>query len=137
MAIVISSGVLERMKKHAEETYPYECCGAMLGNGGEVKEVIPLENIEKENPRRRFQIDPRDFLKIETVAKEKGLLLLGIYHSHPDHPARPSEFDLSMAWEGLSYVIMAVKEGKFEQLRSFRLKEGKREFEEEEVILKT
>ncbi len=137
MGIVIDGESLRIMQEHALKTYPYECCGALLGLDGEVKEALPLQNVEEENPRRRFQIDPKDFMYIENRARELRLQLLGIYHSHPDHPARPSDFDLSMAWEGLSYVILSVSEGKVEDVRSFRLKKGGGGFVEEDIQFKT
>jgi proteasome lid subunit RPN8/RPN11 len=89
--------VLEAIQQHGRETYPNECCGALIGRGGEVTSTMALPNITDEGPRRRFRVSDADYLKVERAAAEAGADLLGFYHSHPDHPARPSQFDLDHA----------------------------------------
>ena len=88
--------------------YPHECCGALIGRDGVVTEAFALPNTTEEGPRRRFLVRPDDYRAAEARARETGLELLGFYHSHPDHPARPSQYDLDHAWPLFSYVIVSV-----------------------------
>ncbi|MEZ0323797.1 MAG: M67 family metallopeptidase [Hydrogenothermaceae bacterium] len=135
--LVIPTGLLDIIKKQGEEGYPFEICGFMIGKMDyttsvrEVLEVIQVENQNKERANDRFDISPKDYMKIENYADSKGLQIVGIYHSHPDHPDRPSQTDLMYALEDMSYIIISVKNGKTESFRSWYLKDGK--FEEEEV----
>ena len=92
---------------HGEETYPHECCGALVGRGDAVTDVVALPNTTEEGPRRRFLVRPSDYRLAEQRATELGGELLGFYHSHPDHPARPSQYDLDHAWPTFAYIIVA------------------------------
>ncbi|HVQ29373.1 MAG TPA: M67 family metallopeptidase, partial [Vicinamibacteria bacterium] len=83
----------ERMLAHVRAGYPFEACGALLGRSGDVRRVAPLENRETEKPRVRYAIDPRDLVTLDREARGEGLEIVGYFHSHPDHPARPSETD--------------------------------------------
>jgi proteasome lid subunit RPN8/RPN11 len=98
----LSSNLDKQIREHGAKDYPHECCGAMLGTDGgagrEVRVLFPLINRRDDSPRNRFSITPEDFRAAERAAAERGLDLLGWYHSHPDHPARPSEFDREHAW---------------------------------------
>ncbi len=96
---------------HGEDAYPHECCGALIGTEGRVTEILPLPNTTEEGPRRRFLVRPSDYRAAERRASEVGAGLLGFYHSHPDHPARPSQYDLDHAWPTFAYVIVTVKAG--------------------------
>jgi proteasome lid subunit RPN8/RPN11 len=96
------------VRRHGEDTYPHECCGALVGRGDRVTEVVALPNTTEEGPRRRFLVRPSDYLAAERRARELGGDLVGFYHSHPDHPARPSQYDLDHAWPTFAYVIVAV-----------------------------
>ena len=127
------------MNAHAEETFPEECCGAMLGienedGSREITEVIRVENTKGENRERRFLIDPRALLNAEKVAKDRGLDVLGIYHSHPNHPSQASEFDRTHAMPFWSYLIISCIDGKTASIQSWRLKEDRSAFDEEELI---
>ena len=108
MAITLTSGVDAAIRAHGRETFPHECCGAMLGNDGVVREAHALPNMTDEGPRRRFLVRPDDYRVAEKRAREAGLDLLGFYHSHPDHPAQPSQYDLDHAWPTFAYIILAV-----------------------------
>lgn len=108
----ITAGALAAIRTEAARAYPHEGCGALLGPAdGEVREAIPLPNVEKDAPRVRFTVSPQDYLAMEEQADARGLRLLGFWHSHPDHPARPSETDRRYAWEGLLTLVIAVEKG--------------------------
>ena len=133
MAIRLTSGVDSAIRTHGRETFPHECCGAMLGSDGVVREAFALPNTTEEGPRRRFLVRPDDYRVAEKRAREAGLDLLGFYHSHPDHPAKPSQYDLDHAWPSFSYVIVSVMGGEDKQLTSWRLKDDRSAFEEEQI----
>ena len=128
--VVISAAVDQAIRRHGEETYPHECCGALVGKGDIVNEIVALPNTTEEGPRRRFLVRPSDYRLAEQRASEAGGDLLGFYHSHPDHPARPSATDLAAAWPNMTYIIVAVREGTPEDLKSWRLLEDRTGFEE-------
>jgi proteasome lid subunit RPN8/RPN11 len=96
------------IRRHGEQTYPHECCGALIGRGDVVDAAVELPNTTEEGPRRRFLVRPSDYRLADQRASELGGELLGFYHSHPDHPARPSQFDLDHAWPTFAYIIVAV-----------------------------
>ena len=121
------------IRAHGRETFPHECCGALLGRDGVVYDAHALANTTEEGPRRRFLVRPDDYRLAEKRAGETGFELLGFYHSHPDHPARPSQYDLDHAWPSFSYVIVAVMAGEDTLLTSWRLKEDRSAFDEEPV----
>lgn len=123
------------VRAHGRETFPHECCGALLGRDGVVHEAFALANTTEEGPRRRFLVRPDDYRMAETRAREADLDLLGFYHSHPDHPARPSQYDLDHAWPSFSYVIVSVMAGEDQLLTSWRLKADRSGFDEESVTL--
>jgi proteasome lid subunit RPN8/RPN11 len=106
--LTITSGVDAAIRIHGQETYPHECCGALVGRDGVVADVVALPNTTEEGPRRRFMVRPSDYQLAERRATELGGDLLGFYHSHPDHPARPSQYDLDHAWPTFAYIIVAV-----------------------------
>jgi proteasome lid subunit RPN8/RPN11 len=105
----------DQVAEHARGGYPFEVCGVLVGDGGTVRQAVPVENRETATPRVRYQIEPLDLIRIQREAREAGLEILGYYHSHPDHPARPSETDRRVAAEGLSdgviHVVVGVEAG--------------------------
>src|SRR5947199_262945 len=107
-ALHVSEAVASDIRRHGEDTYPHECCGALVGREGRVAAAVALPNTTEEGPRRRFLVRPSDYLLAERRARELGGELLGFYHSHPDHPARPSQYDLDHAWPTFAYIIVAV-----------------------------
>jgi proteasome lid subunit RPN8/RPN11 len=117
------------------EAYPEECCGILLGTerdaGKEVYDVIRIGNAREENRTRRFLITPEEYRRAEVAAGAEGLGVMGFYHSHPDHPARPSKYDLEHAWPWCSYVIVAVEERIPAAVKSWVLKEDRSGFDEE------
>jgi len=138
--------VLELRRTHrdeivaqAEREYPHECCGLLVGrleaDGRKaVVEVFPVSNAREEGARHnRSLITPDEYLRGERHARARRLDVVGNYHSHPDHPAAPSRFDLEHAWPTWSYVIVSVREGKAEEVRSWELAADRSRFEEEEI----
>jgi cysteine synthase B len=121
------------IRRHAGDTYPDECCGALIGSDGQIIEAFPLSNTQAENRKRRFLIGPDAYRRAEARAEELGASLLGFYHSHPDHPAVPSSFDLEHAWPNLIYAIVSVRRGQARELRAWRLKADRSGFTEEEL----
>ncbi|MBI1738151.1 MAG: M67 family metallopeptidase [Acidobacteria bacterium] len=128
----LNEELVNRIRAHGVECYPHECCGALLGRDAEsvreVLDLLPLENRHGASPRNRFTILPDDFRHAEKVARERGLDPVGWYHSHPDHPALPSEFDRAHAWPWYSYVIVSVEQRQPGQVTSWRLAEDRARF---------
>ena len=137
MAITLSAAVDGAIRAHGRETFPHECCGAMLGKDGVVQEAYALPNTTEEGPRRRFLVRPDDYRVAEKRAREAGLDLLGFYHSHPDHPARPSQYDLDHAWPNFSYIIVSVAAGVAADVRSWKLRDDRSAFDEEPLSVLT
>ena len=108
MGLRLEAGVPDAIRAHGVETYPNECCGALYGKDGVVTATYPLPNTTEEGPRRRFLVRPQDYREAEKRASALGIELVGFYHSHPDHPARPSQYDLDHAWPTFAYIIVAV-----------------------------
>ena len=128
--IAVSPAVDDAIRRHGEETCPHECCGALVGQGGRVTATVPLPNTTEERPRRRFLVRPSDYRMAESRATELSGDLLGFYHSHPDHPARPSQYDLDHAWPTFAYVIVAVAAGRAGDMTVWWLKDDRSSFEE-------
>jgi proteasome lid subunit RPN8/RPN11 len=128
--IRVPDDIAQAIRRHGEETYPHECCGALLGGGGIVMAAIPLPNTTEEGPRRRFLVRPTDYRLAEQRASAAGAELLGFYHSHPDHPARPSQYDLDHAWPTFAYVIVSVASGVARNVTVWFLKDDRSTFVE-------
>jgi proteasome lid subunit RPN8/RPN11 len=136
----ISGHLAEKIRQHGAETYPHECCGALLGRDSEIRsetsgrEVLGLHalvNRRDDSPRNRFSVTSDDVRDAEKVAREQDLDVIGWYHSHPDHPARPSEFDREHAWPWYSYIIVSVLNGAPRDMTSWRLNDDRAEFSSE------
>jgi proteasome lid subunit RPN8/RPN11 len=131
--LVLAPGVAGAIRRHGEETYPHECCGALVGGNGSADTVVALPNTTEEGPRRRFLVRPSDYRLAEQRAGDLGAELLGFYHSHPDHPARPSQFDLDHAWPTFAYVIVSVAAGAAADMTVWWLKDDRTIFEKGEL----
>jgi proteasome lid subunit RPN8/RPN11 len=129
----LRAGVASAIRRHGEQTFPHECCGALIGSGDEVTTAVPLPNTTEEGPRRRFLVRPSDYRMAERRAGELGGALLGFYHSHPDHPARPSQFDLDHAWPTFAYVIVSVMAGASRVMTVWYLRDDRSSFNEGEL----
>jgi cysteine synthase B len=132
--LVVSSEIGARIKEHACAAYPQECCGALIGDSsGRIGDALSLDNVTTLERRRRFLVSPEAYRVAETRADATGQRLLGFYHSHPDHPAEPSEFDLEQAWPNFSYLIVSVRHGNAGEMRSWRLRSDRSRFDEETI----
>jgi len=132
----ISKELAERIRAHGAETYPHECCGALLGRDNEPREILalfPLINRRDDSPRNRFSVTAQDVLDAEKSARQQGLDVVGWYHSHPDHPARPSEYDRDHAWPWYSYIIVSVAQGQPQDMTSWRLNDDRQQFSPEGI----
>jgi proteasome lid subunit RPN8/RPN11 len=134
--ININQTVFEAIRTHGEATFPNECCGFLYGDDSDGRQItisMPIHNSKEGDQRRRFEISPLDYMKAERYALENDTQLLGIYHSHPNHPAIASVHDLAKAMPFFSYVIVSILEGKYADIKSWKLYDEKREFNEEKV----
>jgi proteasome lid subunit RPN8/RPN11 len=127
----------EVIDRHAAETWPYECCGALYGSDEVIVEALPLPNNTDEGPRRRFRISDPDYMLAEKHARKSGHAFVGFYHSHPDHPARPSQTDLDNAWPNMHYLITSVLDGRVDVTRAWRLREDRSQFDETTILVES
>jgi proteasome lid subunit RPN8/RPN11 len=149
----ISGHLAEKIRAHGAETYPHECCGALLGRDSpaaagidrekdalipqrEVVALFPLVNRRDDSPRNRFSVTAEDVRDAEKAAHEQKLEVVGWYHSHPDHPARPSQYDRDHAWPWYSYIIVSVQNGVPQDMTSWRLNDDRQEFSPEGIEIR-
>jgi proteasome lid subunit RPN8/RPN11 len=149
----ISTHLAEKIRAHGAETYPHECCGALLGRDStvvaganpekealnperEILGLFPLVNRRDDSPRNRFAVTAEDVRSAEKAAREENLEVVGWYHSHPDHPARPSQYDRDHAWPWYSYIIVSVQGGAPQDMTSWRLNDDREEFSPEGIEIR-
>jgi len=139
MALLIDDKHINTINTLSEQTFPDECCGFLLGettdDGKIVRATHWVEN-EREDKQRyhRFLITPDVYMKTEKVAREKGLDIIGFFHSHPDAPAKPSEYDAEHAWPWYSYAIVSVRNGKAAELTSWVMADDRSQFNKEAIV---
>lgn len=136
--IILSIEAIETIQKEGEKSFPNEACGFLFGFDKDrryIKRAIPVRNSKEGDQKRRFEISALDYMKAEKYAINNNIELLGIYHSHPNHPAIASEHDLKVAMPFFSYVIVSVLDGIPDEIKSWKLKEEKKEFQEEIVLI--
>lgn len=146
--LTIPQTLFKKMIRHLEAGYPDEACGILIGamddamhpNDRHVHDVILVANAwdevnARESRHNRYLIPPDEYVKADREASKRGLDVIGVFHSHPDHPAQPSEMDRQQAWPGLSYVIVSVCEGKATTARSWLLRDARDGFDEEPLIV--
>jgi proteasome lid subunit RPN8/RPN11 len=139
MAIRVKQKHLDEIRQHGESSYPHECCGFLLGNNVEganvLEAVYPAENEREDSRHNRYLITPDQYKRADAHARRRKLGIIGYYHSHPDHPAAPSGYDLDHScWPGESYIIVSVEQGRAAALNSFT-KPDYTKFEQEEIII--
>ncbi len=141
----LSARLAEKIRSHGAETYPHECCGALLGRDSElgsagasreVLALLPLINRRDDSPRNRFSVSAEDVLEADRAAQQQGLEVVGWYHSHPDHPAWPSQYDRDHAWPWYSYIIVSVQNGAPQDMTSWRLNDDRQEFSPEGIEIR-
>ena len=140
MPIVLSDPLYREIEAEGVRAFPNECCGVMIGRDVAGKRIVdrlqPLTNsFEAEEQFHRFRLDPKEYIAVEKAAGEEGKLVLGFYHSHPDHPARPSEYDRQHAWPFYSYVIVAIEKGRPADMTSWVLNSTTEQFEPQGVVV--
>jgi proteasome lid subunit RPN8/RPN11 len=133
----ITAGALEAIRQHGVHTFPDECCGALIAVGGVIVDAFELPNTTTGGAARRFRIGPADYRASEARATELKGSLAGFYHSHPNHPARPSSHDLEQAWPNFSYVIISVNAAVPGDITCWHLKDDRSAFEQGELICHT
>lgn len=136
--ISITEELLNEIRKHGVRDYPYECCGLLIGRftaeGKNVTETYPISNAREESAKRnRFLIEPAELMRGERYARERDLEVVGFYHSHPDSPAVPSQYDLEHAWPTYSYIIVSTREDQAGDLFSWEQESDRSKFNEEEI----
>jgi len=136
-ATTITAAALEAIRAHGVETFPEECCGALIAVDGVVVEAFKLANTTSAGAARRFKVGPADYRASEARASELNGTLVGFYHSHPNHPARPSSYDLEQAWPNFSYVIISVNAAVPGDVTNWFLKDDRSAFEQGELICHT
>jgi proteasome lid subunit RPN8/RPN11 len=140
MALYIPSEILQQIQADGEGAYPEEGAGLMLGQaqgeGRSVLHILPIQNAREDAARHnRYLLTAQDMLRGEQEAARLGLDVLGVFHSHPDHPNQPSEFDREWALPWYSYVITSVQAGAAMESRSWRLRDDRSAFDEEQILL--
>ncbi|MEM1991531.1 MAG: M67 family metallopeptidase [Nitrososphaerota archaeon] len=139
MTLVISKADLDEVIRHALETYPEECCGLLVGRKEDERKVIAKvvrsKNVYMGDRRRRYVVDPLDIYNVEKDAEKRGLMLIGVYHSHPDYPARPSAYDAEVAWPSMSYLIVSIYNKGAKEVTAWIFDEKNKEFREESVTI--
>ena len=135
MTTRITKRVLDEIRAHAESSYPEECCGLLIADADHrIIESVRATNAYPGVRHHRYDIDPVELFRADQTATERGLKIAGVYHSHPDHPARPSEFDREHAWPWYSYVIVSVDAGRPQLMTSWLLAEDRSHFDPEEIV---
>jgi proteasome lid subunit RPN8/RPN11 len=135
---LIPPSLLLRIHAHGEVAYPEEGAGFLLGQPGRVRDILPLSNARESSARHnRYLISAEDYATAEAGAEERGLDIIGVFHSHPDHPSSPSDFDREWAQPFFSYVITSVQSGVAAGSRSWRLAEDRSQFIEEEIEIQS
>ena len=136
--LILNQNIITLLNDDALRTFPDECCGFLLGreidNDRIIDEIIIVNNAKEGDKKRRFEISPLDYLQAEKAADESGLTLLGIYHSHPNHPSIPSEHDRVAAQPFFSYLIISVIQDEIVSYQSWTLND-EFQFEEEQVLI--
>jgi proteasome lid subunit RPN8/RPN11 len=136
--ITVSEHLLDEIRAHGVRDYPYECCGLLLGRytaeGKIVSETYPISNAREESAKRnRFLIEPMELMRGERYAREHDVEVVGFYHSHPDSPAVPSQYDLEHAWPTYSYIIVSTSAGQATDLFSWEQELDRSRFNQEEL----
>ena len=137
--LTIPTAAYASLRQHGEETYPHECCGVLLGQFADdgskaVTSIVRAGNTRDDSPHNRYHIDPKELIRTQREGRARGEDIVGFYHSHPDHPARPSQYDLDHAWPFFSYVIVSIVSAEAQAMTSWRLRDDRSAFDEEPLV---
>jgi proteasome lid subunit RPN8/RPN11 len=135
MVVKIINSTYDEIIKHAESGYPEEVCGVIIGKNRSVTNFKECRNLNRERARDRYDLDPLSFKEADDWARLNGMEILGIYHSHPDHPSRPSIFDRERAWPDWLYIIISIQHGKYNDARAWVINDYSSPFVEEKIEL--
>ena len=137
MPLLVTDKHNDAIRAHGAQDYPNECCGFLVGKADgdavTVTRTVPAANTREDSPRNRFEIDPGELVKTDRAARADGLGVIGFYHSHPDAPAEPSNFDREHAWPGYCYVIVSVRAGQPQEMRNWLLRDDRTSFDEDAI----
>ena len=137
MPLLVTDKHNDAIRAHGAQDYPNECCGFLVGKADgdavTVTRTVPAANTREDSPRNRFEIDPGELVKTDRAARADGLGVIGFYHSHPDAPADPSNFDREHAWPGYCYVIVSVRAGQPQEMRNWLLRDDRTSFDEDAI----
>ena len=143
MSLILSNSLYKQIEDEGVRAFPNECCGVMIGRdeptpGGDRRRIVErlqrlTNSFEADEQYHRFRLDPKEYIDVEKAAGAEGKLVLGFYHSHPDHPARPSEYDRQHAWPFYSYVIVSIMQRTPAAMTSWLLDEATEQFTEEQI----
>jgi len=135
--IRVSEAQQEAIRQHGARTFPHECVGVILGDVEDgvkiARELRPLENVHEEGHERRYLVSPQQMLALDQEERRTRRKVLGFYHSHPNHPARPSDYDRDWAWPWYTYIIVSVMDGTPVEMTAWQLEEDRRSFRREEI----
>jgi proteasome lid subunit RPN8/RPN11 len=133
--LTLANSLLELIKAHAVDSYPNECSGLIVGlyDKGVAKRIFPMKNVHSEGTHNRYLIDPKEYVQVEKQARSLGQDVIGIYHSHPDVPAKPSQYDTDHTWPFYTYVIASVMKKKVDHVLAWTLRDDKTGFDEAEL----
>lgn len=127
------------MRAHAAQDYPHECCGFLVGTIGDaavtVVRTFPAANTRSDSPRNRFEIDPGEMMRVDRIARQDGNGVVGFYHSHPDAPAQPSNFDREHAWAAYCYIIVSVVRGEPQDMKNWLLRGDRTGFDPDPIAI--
>ncbi len=139
MPIQLTTAHKHDIEQHGQEAYPHECCGFLVGSiqgdNSMVNATVRAVNTRTDRPTNRFEIDPLELMKVDRASRANSQTVVGFYHSHPDAPARPSEYDRERAWPGYCYLIVAVHSGAAVDFLNWRLKDDRSAFESDPVSI--
>lgn len=134
--VTITKNTFNGIRIHAENGYPYEICGVLIGKDDKITDYKECKNLNTTRAHDRYELDPVSFNLADQWARSRKLEIMGIYHSHPDHPSKPSETDRQAAWPGWYYIILSILEGKFNNFRTWILDENDTNFVEYNLSIK-
>jgi len=136
MVVAISQQTLDKIIEHSESGYPHEVCGVLIGKNNSITEYKICNNLTTQRSHDRYELDPSSFNDADKWARSEGLEILGIYHTHPDHPSKPSELDRERAWPNWYYIILSIQKGKFDNFRTWALEDFNSNFIEHKIEIK-